>query len=94
MTNFTVRIELNNPKDEDYEDLHEKMENAKFNKTIKSSDGVIYKLPDAEYDYSSSTETTEDVLDKAYDIAKSVRSGPRVLVTKSNGRMWRGLKKA
>lgn len=93
MTIFTVRVELNNPASGDYGDLHEKMMDAGFSKTIKSSAGEVFHLPDAEYEYISETEILAAVLEKAYKIAISVKSESRVLVTESAGRMWQGLKK-
>lgn len=94
MSRFTVRVELHNYKSDDYEQLHEKMLNAGFVKTITADNsGVTYDLPDAEYSYISN-ETKQEVGRKAYDIAKSVRSRPSVLVTKSAGRWFSGLKEA
>lgn len=93
MTIYTVRVELNDPASGDYDELHKKMMTAGFSKTIKSSTGVLYHLPDAEYEYKSETETTGTVLDKAYQIVTGIKSGSRVLVTQSAGRMWKGLKK-
>jgi len=92
MSSFTVRVELNNPGPGDYDDLHKKMAAAGFSKIIISNDGKKYHLPDAEYNYESESTSTEQVLDKAYAVAKAVQGSPRVLVTKSNGRMWQGLK--
>ncbi|WP_445494034.1 type V toxin-antitoxin system endoribonuclease antitoxin GhoS [Photorhabdus sp. SF281] len=93
MADFTVRIELHNADSDDYDLLHKKMEAKGFSKTIASNNGVAYKLPDAEYDYSSSTKKRGDVLDLAYGVAKSIKKNPSVLVTESKGRTWEGLKK-
>ncbi|UUR73853.1 DUF2622 domain-containing protein [Enterobacter asburiae] len=90
---YTVRVELNDPASGDYDDLHKKMMTAGFSKTIESSEGIVYHLPDAEYEFKSETETIRTVLDKAYQVATGIKSGSRVLVTESAGRMWKGLKK-
>lgn len=87
---FTVRIELRDHKQGDYDNLHEKMEIKGFSKTIITDDNERYFLPDAEY-YYSGKETRGDVLKKAYDIADSVRKNPKVLVTQADGIRWKGL---
>ncbi|MFH7926296.1 type V toxin-antitoxin system endoribonuclease antitoxin GhoS [Enterobacter roggenkampii] len=88
MSRFTVRVELHNHQPDDYEELHEKMLAAGFIKTIADEDsGKTYKLPDAEYNYISD-EKKDEVAQKAYGIAKTVREKPSVLVTKSAGRSW------
>lgn len=88
MTRFTVRVELHNNRPDDYELLHEKMLDGGFVKTITSDvSGKTYKLPDAEYNYTSD-ETKAEVAHKAYEIAKTVRRGPSILVTVSAGRYW------
>ncbi|WNY86594.1 type V toxin-antitoxin system endoribonuclease antitoxin GhoS [Leclercia adecarboxylata] len=92
MSRFTVRVELHNNQPDDYEELHEKMLAAGFVKTITEDDsGKTYKLPDAEYNYTSDEKKAE-VAQKAYNIAKTVRKFPSVLVTKSAGRSWINLK--
>ncbi len=91
--NFTTRIELHGASDEDYDRLHEAMEADGFSRTIESSDGALYELPPAEYNFSHPTMTAGDVRDKAYAIAKTVKRAPAVLVT-SGARSWQGLKKA
>lgn len=91
MARFTVRIELRDADPADYDDLYEKMILEKFSKFITSDGGKLYSLPNAEYNYSSDTKTTDDVRDLAYNIAKEVNSRPAVLVTKSDDRSWQGL---
>lgn len=91
MSNFTVRIELHNASSDDYEKLHEEMENAGFSRTITTESGAVHHLPAAEYSYSGKI-TTEEVRDLARDTAKKVKSKPAVLVTKADGsRRWSGL---
>lgn len=93
MSRFTVRVELHNNQPDDYEELHEKMLSAGFVKTITGdTSGITYKLPDAEYNYSSD-ESEEEVAHKANEIAKTVRRFPSILVTKSAGRYWINLEK-
>ncbi|HIE0659251.1 TPA: type V toxin-antitoxin system endoribonuclease antitoxin GhoS [Providencia rettgeri] len=91
MANFTVRIELRDASSSDYEELYKKMVLKKFSKYISSDGGKLYNLPNAEYNYSSDTKTTDDVRDLAYIVAKEVNSSPAVLVTKSLERSWQGL---
>ncbi|WP_340611975.1 type V toxin-antitoxin system endoribonuclease antitoxin GhoS [Xenorhabdus bharatensis] len=89
--NFTVRVELHNADSKDYENLHEKMENAGFERTITAG-GIVYRLPNAEYSISSN-ESTDEIRNLARNTAKKVKPNPSVLVTKSDGtRRWSGLK--
>ncbi|WP_237388023.1 DUF2622 domain-containing protein [Xenorhabdus sp. Sc-CR9] len=92
MARFTVRIQLSDADASDYEELKELMEEVGFSKNITSIDGISYKLPDAEYDYSG-RETASEVLDAAYKIAEMVKAKPKVLITKSAERRWKGLSK-
>jgi len=90
MTGFTVRVELHDADDDDYEELHEAMEKEGFERTIVGESGTTYRLPTAEYRYYSDTESRGDVRNKAYDIAKKIKSKPWVLVTEGPS-CWRGL---
>ncbi|KNC93757.1 type V toxin-antitoxin system endoribonuclease antitoxin GhoS [Trabulsiella odontotermitis] len=91
MANFTVRVELHNASSNDYENLHERMEAADFSRTITTTSGEVYHLPNAEYSYSGN-KTIEYVRDLARDTAKRVKPNPAILVTKSDGtRRWSGL---
>ncbi|WP_287790900.1 DUF2622 domain-containing protein [Atlantibacter sp.] len=91
MAKFTVRVELRDSKDADYEDLHKKMESAGFSRTITITDtGETYNLPNAEYLFESE-ETIDDVGSLARDTASKVKPRPKILVTKSKGRWVSGL---
>ncbi|WP_318393550.1 type V toxin-antitoxin system endoribonuclease antitoxin GhoS [Enterobacter sp.] len=93
MSRYTVRVELHQNRDDDYEKLHEQMLKAGFTKTITADvSGNTYDLPDAEYNYTSE-ENKEEVANKAYEIANRIRRKPSILVTKSIGRYFIGLKK-
>ncbi|GAA0511182.1 hypothetical protein GCM10009414_21060 [Tatumella terrea] len=94
MAQFTIRVELHGATPKDYEKLHDSMSANGFQKTIESSGGIRYKLPEAEYVFSSQTLNTESVLDKAIAVAEKISILPAVIVTKSVGRMWVGLKKS
>ncbi|HEJ7916149.1 type V toxin-antitoxin system endoribonuclease antitoxin GhoS [Serratia nevei] len=91
MAMFTVRVELHNADSDDYENLHQQMEAAGFSRTITTTSGEVFHLPNAEYSYTGN-KTTEDVRDLARDTAKRVKAKPAILVTKSDGsRRWSGL---
>lgn len=91
MASFTVRVELHNADSDDYANLHKKMEAAGFSRTITTTSGEVYHLPNAEYSYTGN-KTTEYVRDLARDTAKKVKANPAILVTKSDGsRRWSGL---
>ncbi|MGH7243424.1 MAG: hypothetical protein ACREJD_08420 [Phycisphaerales bacterium] len=93
MANFTVRVELHGADDSDYESLHEEMESAGFSRTIKSDDGLWYRLPPAEY-VCSGNYTRADVLAAAETAAKTTGKKSAILVTESAGRRWSGLERA
>ncbi len=91
MAKFTVRIELHRATAEDYGKLHAAMEADGFTMTIKANDDKVYRLPSAEYRYTSKTEDAGDVCDKAFNIAKIIKPKPAVLVTEAQSTVWRGL---
>ncbi|MDU4255787.1 hypothetical protein [Pseudomonas sp.] len=94
MTNFTVRVELYDADEwEDYETLHKAMAAKGFSKTITGDDGVIWALPDAEYNLVNSSKTIQQVRDMAQEAANVTKKKSGILVTQSAGRSWVGLKK-
>lgn len=88
MASFTVRVELHKAEPEDYENLHEKMENKGYSREITGDNGKKYKLPNAEY-AASKHMTSSEVRDEVIEIAEKVKMDPLVLVTKSEDRSWR-----
>ncbi|HBN7019233.1 TPA: DUF2622 domain-containing protein [Escherichia coli] len=92
MAKFTVRIELRNSQDADYDELHDKMEAKGFSRTVAmtSSDSVLL-LPSAEYSYESETKDKADVGKLAQSVAEQIRKNPKVMVTKSAGRWYSNL---
>ncbi|EJN2431561.1 DUF2622 domain-containing protein [Salmonella enterica subsp. enterica serovar Uganda] len=89
MAKFTVRVELRDSQDADYNDLHEKMEAKGFSRTVamtSSSDVLI--LPNAEYSYESSTKDKAEVGKLAESVAEKIRKNPKIMVTKSAGRWF------
>ena len=67
MANYIARVELHGATDEeDYEELHENMEQRGYSRTILGGDGIRYQLPDATY----VMENVDDVsLDQAHAAA-------------------------
>ena len=92
MPRFTVRVELHNAEDKDYENLHKFMEEENFLRTI-SLKNVKYKLPTAEYIISDNDLDPFLTLDKAKSAASKTEKKYEVLVTESNGRTQFGLEK-
>ncbi|KAB1472048.1 type V toxin-antitoxin system endoribonuclease antitoxin GhoS [Cronobacter sakazakii] len=93
MTNYTVRVELHDADDGDYEDLHKEMRAQGFSKNLNIN-GVQWKLPSAEYSIVSEL-TSGQVLIKAQTAANKVQSVPQpsILVTgSSTPRVFSGLK--
>jgi hypothetical protein len=93
MAQFTVRVELHNADDDDYEALHSAMKSEGFSRFIKSDDGTKYHLPPAEYVRSGEL-TRKQVLDSAKSAAAETGRKSSILVTESVGRSWSGLTKA
>ncbi|MFM4805904.1 hypothetical protein ACEUC3_18730 [Aeromonas bivalvium] len=93
MSKFTTRMVLHDADWDDYNDLHTYMNQEGFTDEITSSDGITYKLPDAEYDISGNFDV-DDVCTKAKRAAKRTGKEYKVFVTKSAGRKWIGLDKA
>lgn len=91
MTQFTVRVELHEADWDDYEALHEEMHKEGFSSAITGSDGKTYQLPTAEYGYEGDV-TRDQLLDKAIAAANRVHRHFGILITKSAGRTWYGLK--
>lgn len=91
MARFTVRVELRDSEDADYDELHNLMEAKGFSRTITTTQGNTYCLPSAEYIYSSNDKNKEDVADLAESVASNVKKNPRILVTESNGRYVKNL---
>lgn len=95
MPSYTVRVELHDATYEDYQQLHKAMESRRFFRWVKSADGDCYRLPTAEYSMPNTRATATEVLAAAKKAAETVkpRPTPWVLVTKSSGRRWAGLRK-
>ena len=91
MAQFMVRVVLHGADDEDYETLHEAMEAEGFARQIRSSDGVLYHLPTAEY-YRDGNLSTQNVLDAAKSGVAKTRKKAGILVTEASNLRWNGLK--
>lgn len=93
MAKFTTRIVLHDADSEDYDDLHDHMDQEGFTDEISSNDGTKYKMPDAEYDISGQM-ALNDVMAKAKRAAGKTGKKYQVFITESAGRKWFGLKNA
>jgi len=89
--NFIARIELYEPDENCYDDLHEAMEAIGFEKTIVSDDGIEYHLPHAEYRLKVDLERT-DIMNHIKIAVSNVTSNFRVLLTGREGMSWYNLK--
>ncbi|PWI80325.1 DUF2622 domain-containing protein [Enterobacter sp. CGMCC 5087] len=95
MAKFTVRVELRDSKDADYDELHEKMKSKGFSRTVRMTDsGEVLVLPNAEYSYESDTKDKAAVGELAESVAEKIRKNPKIMVTKSGGRWYANLDKA
>lgn len=93
MSKFTVRVELRNSQDADYDELHDQMEANGFSRKITTDTGNTYELPNAEYIYESETKSKSDAGLLAESIAERIRKNPKILVTRSDGRWVTNLDK-
>jgi hypothetical protein len=87
MNSFITRVELHGANWQDYENLHSYMAAARFYRTIKGDDGVIYQLPTATYS-SHGNLSAREVRELAMSTA--ARTGRRawVLVTETKSNYW------
>lgn len=90
MATFTVRVELHDADDDDYDVLHNEMSVRGFSRVIVGDKGVAYHLPTAEYDYEGDI-ATHTVRAKARAAADETGKKNAVLVTESLRRSWIGL---
>jgi len=89
MSSFTTRVELSDASYSDYQRLHTAMQNTGFSRTITGDNGIVYDLPDAEYDCIGSY-SIEEVRSAASKAASTTGKSHRILVTQGN-RAWVGL---
>lgn len=92
MARYTVRMVLKKGDSDDYDELYGFMEGEGFTKTISGSDGELWQLPDAEYNYEGSASLAQ-VYNKAKRAAEGVGLAFSVFVTESAGRKWYGLER-
>lgn len=100
MAFFTIRLELNNHDEGDYDLLHEEMEKAGMFRVVKGGDNIIYDMPPGTYNHVSNRTTLElyDIVTGAVKrvIAKNPfnkteeRKDYEVIVTRdADGRRWK-----
>ena len=71
MAFFTIRLELNNHDDGDYDLLHEEMEKGRMFRVVKGGDNIIYDMPPGTYNHVSNR-TTLEIYDLVTNAAKRV----------------------
>jgi len=87
---FTTRIVLKDADWEDYVGLHKLMATQGFTKNITSDDGIVYELPDAEYNLVGEL-TISDAYEKAKAAADKTKLKYSILVSQATRRKWVGL---
>jgi len=100
MAYFTIRLELNNHDNGDYELLHEEMEKEKMIRVVKDNTGKVYDLPTGTYN-NVSNQTTQQIYDAAVSaVARVIAKKPlndkrekkdyELIVTRDpEGRKWK-----
>jgi len=71
MAFFTIRLELNNHDEGDYDFLHEEMEKERMFRVVKGGDKIIYDMPPGTYNHVSNR-TTLDLYDSVTNAVKRV----------------------
>lgn len=89
---FTIRIELHNASSSQYAELATKLANVGITDTIRGDDGVLYRLPPAEYNNEAGVDLMT-VRTLCAGIAASVAASSAVLVTEGTRRAWNGLQR-
>jgi hypothetical protein len=92
MARFTVRVELEDAEWKHYNVLYEEMAFHGFTDTIIDTNGNVWKLPDAEYNFVGEL-NRDEVLSRAKAAAEATRKKFSILVTQSAGRVWHKLKR-
>lgn len=87
MAIYTVRVVLSGAEWDTYEKLHESMQASGYTREVTSDDGVVFKLPDAEYVTTKSIDVYQ-VRDEVLRIAKTYNFDPQVLVTEAVQWAW------
>jgi hypothetical protein len=89
VADFTVRVVLHGATSDQYQDLHDAMQNRHGALRQIQGDGVWYDLPDGEYAISS-TQAPSALCSAVHATASSVKKtpSPSVLVTQSAGRSF------
>ena len=93
MASFMTRVELHGATYQDYVNLHTYMAQEGFTNTIRSSEGVLYQLPPAEYELIASC-TTVQAREKASKAAARTLKTFAVLTVEYSAGAWVGLDKA
>ena len=90
MALFTVRIELHDAYERDYDQLHAAMAQVGFSRIITADNGVKYHMPFAEYNYTANLDSA-GVLRSAKQAANTTGKQFAVLVNECSSRRWEGL---
>ena len=62
MASYFARVELHAADSDDYDVLHESMQNRGFGRTIKGNDSVTYQLPTGTYVGGANYNSLQDAL--------------------------------
>ena len=93
MALFTIRVELNAARSEDYATLARHLALAGITDFIRDDSGVTYRLPPAEYSFVGNA-TLEQVVDATNRAASATGRTYAVVANEASRRMWVGLPRA
>jgi hypothetical protein len=91
MANYIARVELHSATYEDYEELHDNMDQQGFARMIRGSDGKDYHLPTGTYVMRNSNVLRSDALDRAGNAAAQTGKKSSIIVADWDSATWRGL---
>jgi hypothetical protein len=90
MSNFLTRVELHDAKYEDYVKLHAAMGKEGFLMTITGGNGIVYKMPTAEY-CKTGNYVLNDVVQSGKKAANTVGKSYEIIVGECSNLQWDGL---
>jgi hypothetical protein len=94
MANYITRVELHAATYDDYDTLHDEMEQRGFARTIVGDNRVTYHLPTGTYVMGSGSTSRQDALNRAGEAARATGKKSSIIVADWNGATWRGLEVA
>lgn len=92
MAKFMIRVELHDAGPEDYNILHDAMQDVSIYRVIEdTTTGIYYALPRGQYHYTGTINTRQVIIDLAKIAIRKTNCSFEIVVTESKGSLWDGL---